>query len=193
MSDLLTAGTEDAAPQSQHRPRRWVKVLLGVICALLAAMWVYAFGFASKEGVYFVSQKSWRTSAERVCIAASQQRLALADTSAGYIEHPTHEQMLQRADIVDRSTAIISTMVDDLEALPLTSAKDRERVAVFVKYYRVIIDDRHAYTARLRAFDLAPYRETLVAGSPVTDTVIDFTTGNGIPHCMPPGELGGDT
>ena len=61
-----------------------------------------------------------------------------------------------------------------------------------MKYYREIIADRRAYTARLRAFDLAPYRETLVNGSPVTNTVIDFTTGNAIPHCMPPGELGGD-
>ena len=167
--------------------------MLGVICAGLAAMWVYAFGFASKQGVYFVTQQSWRTSAEEICVDASMQRLALADTSAGYIAHPTHEQMLQRADIVDRATAILATMVDDIEALPLTGAKDRDRVDVFVKYYRVIIDDRHAYTARLRAFDLSPYRETLVAGSPVTDTVTDFTTGNGIPHCMPPGELGGDT
>jgi hypothetical protein len=32
----------------------------------------------------------------------------------------------------------------------------------------------------------------LVNGSPVTNVVIDFTTGNAIPHCMPPGELGGD-
>lgn len=193
MSDLLTAGVDDPAPQGERRPRRWVKVLLGVICALIAAMWVYAFGFASKEGVYFVSQKTWRTSAEQICAEATRQRVALADTSGGYIEHPTHEQMLQRADIVDRATAIVAKMVDDLEALPLTSTKDRDRVAVFVKYYRVIIDDRHAYTARLRAFDLAPYRETVVAGSPVTNTVTDFTTGNGIPHCMPPGELGGDT
>ncbi|HEY0519731.1 MAG TPA: hypothetical protein VGC84_09600, partial [Ilumatobacteraceae bacterium] len=66
------------------------------------------------------------------------------------------------------------------------------RVAIFVKYYRVIISDRREYTARLRAFDLEPYRETLLKGGPVSNTVIDFTTGNGIVHCMPPGELGGD-
>ena len=29
-------------------------------------------------------------------------------------------------------------------------------------------------------------------GDYLTNTVIDFTTGNAIPHCMPPGELGGD-
>ena len=163
-----------------------------VICALIAAMWVYAFGFASKTGVYFVSEKAWRTSAEQICVDATQRRLALADTSQGYISHPTHEQMLERADIVDQATNTLDQMIDEIEAVPLAGDDDHERVAVFLKYYREIIADRRAYTARLRAFQLEPYRESLVNGSPVTNTVIDFTTGNAIPHCMPPGELGGD-
>jgi hypothetical protein len=178
---------------TQPKTRRWVKAILVLICALIAAMWVYAFGFATKTGVYFVTEKAWRTSAEQICVDATQQRLALVDTSQGYIAKPTHEQMTQRAAIVDRATDILDHMINDLDALPLASTDDQERVAVFVKYYREIINDRRAYTARLRAFDLAPYRETLVDGSPVTNTVIDFTTGNDIQHCMPPGELGGDT
>ena len=177
-----------AAPKS----RRWVRALLTIVCLAIAAMWVYAFGFASKKGVYFVTEKSWRVSAEQICAVATQQRLALADTTQGYISNPTHEQMTQRADIVDRATDLVEGMVNDVEALPLAGIDDRERVAVFVKYYREIVSDRRAYTARLRSFELAPYRETLVNGSPVTNTVIDFTTGNAIPHCMPPGELGGD-
>jgi hypothetical protein len=76
--------------------------------------------------------------------------------------------------------------------LPLTTADDSTRVEIFAKYYHVIIDDRRAYTRRLRNFELAPYRESLVNKNPVSNIVIDFTTGNGIPHCMPPGELGGD-
>ena len=185
MSDVIEVTT----PKS----RRWVRAILVLICALIAAMWVYAFGFASKTGVYFVTEKSWRTSAEKICTEATQRRLALADTSQGYIAKPTHAQMTQRADIVDRATDTLSQMIDDLVALPLASSDNRERVAVFAKYYRQIIDDRRAYTARLRAFHLEPYRETLLRGSPVSNTVIDFTTGNAIPHCMPPGELGGDT
>ena len=181
-----------ATELTKPKPRRWVQAILVLICALIAAMWVYAFGFASKTGVYFVSEKAWRTSAEQICIEATQRRLALADTSQGYISKPTHEQMIQRADIVDRATDTLDQMIDDIGALPLASSDDHERVAVFLKYYREIIADRRAYTARLRAFELEPYRESLVNGSPVTNTVIDFTTGNAIPHCMPPGELGGD-
>lgn len=189
----MTAGRPEPMLEPEHRPRRWVRAILAVICALLAAMWIYAFVFASKEGVYFVTDKTWRTEAEQICVTATGERAALADTSEGYITDPTHEQMLQRADIVDLATDTLDNMVDDLEALPLAGVKDRERVAVFVKYYRVIISDRRAYTARLRNFQLEPYRETLVDGGPVTNTVTDFTNGNAIKHCGPPGELGGDT
>ncbi len=187
MIDTLTGSEPEA------KPRRWVRAMLVFICALIAAMWVYAFIFAPKEGVYFVSEKAWRTSAEQICTTADRQRQNLADTDQGYIANPTHEQMIQRADVVDKATDIIDDMVDQVAVLPLTVDKNRERVAVFAQYYRQIIADRRAYTARLRAFELEPYRETLVNGSPVTNTVTDFTAGNAIPHCMPPGELGGDT
>ena len=183
----------DAPAPKPARSRPWVRAVLVLICALIAAMWVYAFVFAPKQGVYFVTDKAWRTSADRICASAEQQRLALVDTSQGYISNPTHAQMIQRADIVDRATGILDAMVTKVQALPLAGSDDRERVAIFIKYYRQILDDRRAYTARLRAFQLEPYRESLVNGSPVTNTVIDFTTGNGIPNCMPPGELGGDT
>jgi gas vesicle protein len=186
MIDTVTETEPDA------KPRRWVRAILGLICALIAAMWVYALIFAPKEGVYLVTEKAWRTSAEQICTTAQRQRQALADTDEGYISDPTHEQMMQRADIVDKATDIVEGMLDQIAALPLASDDDRERVAVFMTHYRQIITDRRAYTARLRAFDLQPYRETMVRGGPVTNVVIDFTTGNAIPHCMPPGELGGD-
>ncbi len=183
----------DGSGTTPPRSRRWIRAGLVAVCALIAAMWVYAFVFAPKTGVYFVTDKAWRTSADKICLTAERQRAALADTSQGYISDPTHEQMTQRAGIVDRATDTLDNMLDGIEALPLTGDDNRQRVAIFVKYYRRILDDRRAYTARLRAFDGGPYRESLVNGSPVTNTVIDFTTGNAMPHCMPPGELGGDT
>jgi hypothetical protein len=194
---IETPAAVDLDETPHRKPRRWVRALLVLICALIAAMWVYAFIFAPKSGVYFVTDKAWRTSADRICADVEQQRQALVDTSGGYISNPTHAQMVQRADIVDKATNLLDGMVDDLEALPLAGSddqpsNDRERVTIFVKYYRQIISDRRSYTERLRAFDLAPYRETLVNGGPVTNVVIDFTTGNDITHCMPPGELGGD-
>src|SRR4051812_5715997 len=93
-------GNDDGEVTGPPR-RRWVTAILVVVCSLIAAMWVYAFGFASKQGVYFVTDKAWRTAADQICVRATQERLALVDTSGGFISNPTHEQMTERADIVD--------------------------------------------------------------------------------------------
>jgi hypothetical protein len=190
MTAVLDPTDTDVAPAP---PRKWVRALLGVIVLLIAAMWVYAFVFASKDGVYRVDDDGWRRSAERICAEARDRRIALVDTREGYIANPTPEQMIRRADVVDRATDILDTMLDDIDALPTTSARDGELVDSFLGFYRTIISDRRAYTARLRQFDLQPYRETLVGGGPVTNVVTDFTSGNDIKSCVPPGELGGDT
>ena len=90
---IETAVDTELEPAPPPKTRGWVKAILIVICALIAAMWVYAFVFAPKSGVYFVTEKAWRTSADQICASAEQQRLALVDTSEGYISNPTHAQM----------------------------------------------------------------------------------------------------
>ena len=180
--------------EEPSKPRRWVRALLTAIVLLLVAMWVYAFVFASKKGVYRVDSAEWRANAETVCEAAQEQRLRLVDMTAGYIANPTNEQMLQRADVVDQATDIVEQQLADIVAFPVETDRDRELIASFEGFYRTLISDRRAYTARLRAFDLEPYRETLlVKGGPVTNALTDFTSGNNVKACAPPGELGGDT
>jgi hypothetical protein len=178
------------APEPPRRP--WVKLLLISVCALIALMWVYAFVFAPDKGVYRVDSNSWRKQAEIICSNATAQRVALADTSAGYIAHPTQAQMIQRADVVDKSTDIVERMLNQVVAVPVASQRDSELIATFEKYYRIIINDRRAYTESLRKFVLTPYQETSADGGPVTNIVTDFTSGNDIKDCVPPGELGGD-
>jgi hypothetical protein len=190
MTSTIETDLEQLPGRSPSRP--WVRALLGVIVLLIAAMWVYAFVFAPRKGVYRVDDAAWRNQAEQICRQAQAQRIALADTEGGYIADPTPAQMLEHADVVDRATDLLEGMLDRIDAVPVGSERDRELVATFLKYYRVIIADRRAYTARLRTFDLAPYRETLAGGGPVTNVVTDFTSGNDIKACVPPGELGGD-
>ena len=175
--------------------RLWVKILLTICCLIVAGMWIFYFFFATDKGVYQIEDPTWRPRALEICKAADTERSALADTSAGYIAHPTHEQMLQRADLVDTATAILDQMVTDLVAIPVDNDKDRTRLQVFEENYRIIIQDRRRYTASLREFTLEPYTETVVGGGPVSNVVLDFTAGvkgNDIPLCSPPGELGGD-
>ena len=172
-----------------------VKIVIVVCCLIVAAMWIFYFVFATDKGVYQIEDATWRPKALQVCAAVDRARSALEDTSAGYIAHPTPEQMLQRADIVDTATAMLDQMVTDLVAIPVDNDDDRTRLRVFEENYRIIIQDRHRYTASLRAGKLEPYTETVVGGGPVSNVVLDFTAGvkgNDIPLCSPPGELGGD-
>lgn len=188
--------TDIATPNPQIRPgRTWVKVLLSILLVLTASMWVYYFFFASEQGVYQLEDETWRLQAKPICQAAQDERAKLEDTSEGYIENPTPEQMLQRADIVDEATAIVEQMLNDIVAIPVAGENDQIRMQVFEENYRIILEDRRRYTASLRAGELVAYTETVVGGGPVSNVVTDFTAGvkgNDVPECSPPGELGGD-
>jgi hypothetical protein len=184
----------------EARPgRTWVKVVLGVLCALMAAMWFYYFvtyvRHGSDPGIYQLEDTTWREKAGPICQSAQDERALLVDKTEGYIDNPTPEQMTQRADIVDKATDIVEKMLDDIVAIPVATDRDRELLRIFEENYRIVIGDRRRYTASLRAGNLVPYTETVVAGGPVTNVVADFTAGvkgNDVPACTPPGELGGD-
>jgi hypothetical protein len=181
-----------AAPQPQRWTSKVAKIVLIVVCLLILAMRVYACGFASKKAAYRVDDAAWRARAQSICQTYEAKRLELVDTAQGYIADPTHEQMLQRADVVDRATDIIEDELAEVIASQPPSERDRSLVSEYAGYYRIVIADRRRYTERLRAFDLEPYGETLVDGGPVSNLVTDFTVVNEMPACSPPGELGGD-
>lgn len=177
------------------RPRRSLLGRLAIVtgCVLMAAMWGYYFFAASDQGIYQLTDTSWRTAAAPICAAAQQERAALADTAGGFIAEPTPEQMATRAEIVDRATDIVETMLDEIVAIPVDNARDRQLLAVFDENYRLVISDRRRYATRLRAGDDTPFNETVVAGGPVSNVVADFTAGvkgNDVPACSPPNELG---
>ncbi|MCE9623459.1 MAG: hypothetical protein K8R99_14055 [Actinomycetia bacterium] len=192
----LADHTTDSAALPQAPRHGWpVRILLILICAVLAAMWVYYFVFASDKGVYQLQDTSWREQASPICVAAQAERAELTDTAGGYIQNPTPEQMLQRADIVDQATDIIEQMLNDIVAIPVDNDDDRLRLATFEENFRIVIADRRRYSATLRELKVQPYNETIVGGGPVSNVVLDFTAGvkgNDVPECSPPGELGGD-
>lgn len=169
------------------------RIGLTVIVLLLIAMWVYAFGFAEKKGVYVLDDDSWGERAQDICERYEAERRALVDTDAGYIANPTNEQMIERADVVDRATDLLEAELAEMVAVMPTSDRDRRLVEEYRGYFEIMIADRRAYTERLRAFELGPYLETKVDGGPVTNVLLDFANGNRMPACRPPGELGGDT
>lgn len=191
----MSTDVSSAAPAPGEAPTRRVtftKVLLTVVVLLIVAMWVYAFGFASKKAAYRVDDDAWRERAEQVCTVYRDERLQLVDTSEGYIAEPTPEQMIERADLVDQATDILERQLTDLIAVQPPSERDRSLVAEYESYWRTVFSDRRAYTARLRDLQLEPYFETAVEGSPVTNLLTDFAVVNQMPTCSPPNELGGE-
>ena len=183
----------------ERRGRPWVKAILGVLCLLMATMWVYYFvtyfQHGKDPGVYQLADENWRREAAPICIAAQEERNALKDTTGGLIKDPTVEQLLQRATVVDKATDIVEHMLDKIVVIPVATARDDELLKIFEDNYRIIIGDRRRYTAALRRGERVQYSETIVAGGPVSNVVLDFTAGvkgNNVPECSPPGELGGD-
>ena len=169
------------------------RIVLTVVVLLLVAMWVYAFGFASKQGVYVLDDEAWTERAQGICERYEQERLELVDMDAGYIENPTNEQMIERADVVDRATDILVAELDEVFAVMPDSERDQNLANEYRGFYEVLIGDRRAYTARLRNFESRPYLETKIEGGPVTNILLDFTSANDMKRCAPPGELGGDS
>jgi hypothetical protein len=183
------------ADDGLRRPkRRWVRWLLGGTCLVIAGMWAYVFLVRPTPiytDVYVMTAPGWHDTAKAICDDANARRVGLGDMSGGLITDPTPEQMRRRADIVDEATDIVERMVADILAIPTTSAEDADRMATFQKYYAMVIDDRRTYATALRNLERVPYRESEVAGGPVTNVLTDFTSANGIPRCGPPGELAG--
>jgi hypothetical protein len=127
-----------------------------------------------------------------VCEQAYLDRMALVDTSQGFITDPTPEQMAVRAEIVDHATDVLETMLDDIVTIEVDNDRDRQILAVFDEYYRMVIADRRRYADQLRAGDATTFSESVVLGGPVSNVVTDFTAGvkgNGVPACTPPHDL----
>jgi hypothetical protein len=177
-------------PEARPATRAWVRVVIGVLLAALVVMWVYAFVFASKEGAYYVTDSAWRDAAQARCQQSVDERLALATDEGGRITDPTPEQLRARADVVDAATSTLDDMLDDIEARSVDGERNRIRVNQWLGFYRTLLSDRRAYTARLRELRNDPFTETEVGGGPVGSVLIDFATGNDIKACLPPSDLG---
>lgn len=179
-----------ATTERRPAPRTWTRLLIGVLLAGLVVMWVYAFVFASKEGAYYVTDAAWRNAAQARCQQAAAQRVALADNAGGRITDPTAAQLRERADVVDAATDTLQDMLDDIEARSVEGERNQIRVRQWLGFYRTLVADRRAYTARLRELRNEPFSETEVGNGPVGSVLIDFATGNDVKACLPPGDLG---
>lgn len=167
--------------------RRLTKPLLAVVCLAIAAMWVYAFGFASKESVNRIGDEKWQQFAESRCAVARSERIGLADMRKVNDVGPA--ALRERAEIVDKATDTLERAIDDISARPVADEKGRAIVPLWLADYRTYIADRRSYADDLRAGVNDPFAETKVEGIPISEKISTFAADNLMKSCGAPIDL----
>ena len=164
------------------------RVVLTVVCGLIAAMWVYAFVFASRESMNKIGDDAWKARAEAHCKAAEDERFALEDLTE---MNPNDIAALKKkADIVEKATDSLERAIDNIAADMPSDAKGRELVPKWIAEYRVYIQNRREFINALRTSDRRPFfSEKEIEGVPVSERLGKFARENDMKSCEPPYDL----
>jgi hypothetical protein len=163
------------------------RVFIGTAISLLGMMWVYALFFASKESVNQIGDQAWQQRAESICNETAVARKELADYRL--ITEMGPDALSERADIVDKATAMLIDMLNQLAASTPTDAKGAELVPLWIADYRTYIADRNAYSQMLRSGYNNAFAETMIEGLPLSEKIATFAADNYMVSCKPPRDL----
>jgi hypothetical protein len=163
------------------------RVFIGTAISLLGIMWVYALFFASKEAINQIGDQAWQKRAESICNETAVARKELADYRL--ITEMGPDALSERADIVDKATAMLIDMLNQLAASLPTDAKGAELVPLWIADYRTYIADRNAYSQMLRSGVNNAFVETMIEGLPLSEKIATFAADNYMVSCKPPRDL----
>ena len=163
------------------------RVVIGTAISLLGIMWVYALFFASKESINQIGDQAWQQRAESICNETAVARKELADYRL--ITEMGPDALSERADIVDKATAMLVEMLNQLAASTPTDAKGAELVPLWIADYRTYIADRNAYSQMLRSGVNNAFAETMIEGLPLSEKIATFAADNYMVSCKPPRDL----
>jgi hypothetical protein len=160
---------------------------LVLVCAGIAAMWVYGLAFAPKEAINKVLDSEWAPRAQLICERAATERSALAELVR--IDKNDQEQLNRKADIIDLATNTLERAVDEIETMPPTDDKGRAIVPMWIADYRSYIEDRRDYAEDFRRGIAGSFAETAVEGVPISERLTTFAQDNRMLACAPPIDL----
>jgi hypothetical protein len=167
--------------------KRFVKPLLILVSAGIAAMWIYALFFASKESVNKIGDRQWQAFAENTCARAEVERQQLADLRR--VDSVGPNALSERADIVDKATDTLERAIVAIAGQPVADAKGRALVPLWIADYRTYIEDRRTYANDLRSGINRPFAETQVEGIPISEKLSTFAADNLMRSCVAPVDL----
>jgi hypothetical protein len=174
-------------PKSSSSFQRIGRLIVVIACVLIGAMWLYAFVFASRESINRIYDDEWAARSQTRCEQAATQRTALANLTR--IDENDPATLMVRADLVDKATDTLETMLNDIESDQPSTEKGLALVPKWIADYRLYIEDRRDYTAELRTGSLPTFSETLVDDVPVSERVGKFARENKMRACQPPFDL----
>ncbi len=162
-------------------------LLIAVALVIFVIFWTWALFFASKDAINRVEESVWIERAEAICAEANGRREALADFRR--IDPNDQAMLAERGDIIDRSTDILETMLDQVLGGTLTSEKAQAIVPLWAEEYRLYIGNRRDYASEVRNGSNDVFREAETGGIPVSERLTVFANDNEMGSCAPPRDL----
>ena len=150
-------------------------------------MWIYAFGFASKESVNKIGDQKWTARAEEICSKAEEQRLALVDLRQ--ISDAGVNALTERAAIIDEATDTLDNAVKEISAISPIDEKGKAIVPLWIADYKTLIQDRRDYANQLRNGVNASFSESMFEGLPISEKISTFAADNRMTSCKVPMDL----
>lgn len=167
---------------------RLARIVLTVACGGIFAMWVYAFGFASRESFNRIGDDAWKARSEARCLIAENERFALQDL--GKMNANDTAALKKKADIVETATDSLERAINDIAMDSPTDAKGQELVPQWISDYRIYIQNRRQFIDKLRTASTRPFfSETEVEGVPISERIGKFARENDMRTCQPPLDL----
>jgi hypothetical protein len=174
-------------PDGSRRRPTLLGVVLGLVVIGFAVFWIWALFFASKESINRIEDRTWAARAQVICERATAERELLADYRR--IDPGDPALLRERADIIDRSTDIVESMLAEVSAVAPADAKGRDIVPQWEAEYRIYIENRRDFAAVVREGAYEPFREAKTSGIPISERLETFTVHNEMPACAPPRDL----
>lgn len=151
-------------------------------------MWVYAFGFASRESINRIGDEAWMARSEARCQIAENERFAMENLDR--LDPTNREDLNKKADIVVIATDSLEAAINDIAADVPNDAKGQAIVPEWIREYRIYIEDRRDFIEALRTAERRPYfAETEIEGVPVSERIGKFARENDMKTCQPPLDL----
>lgn len=183
-----TPPTIPQSPRNRSFLARLARSLILASVVAIIAMWIYAFGFASRESINRINDRQWSERSEALCSKEEEFRASLQDLTE--IDPNDSSAMKRKADIVEKATASLKAMVDRLAADTPADDKGRAIVPMWIDDYRTYLKDRDVFIERLRtATSMPSFNETEIEGVPVSERINKFARENDMRSCQTPYDL----